>query len=288
LAARLRMQRAGYRPVYTTVAQLEGKQQAELAVSLTPKATSLSIKTNPEARVFLDGEKGGRTPVIRRVRKDTVRVRVEQPGFFPIDTLVPLLQTEKAQLDLQLERRPPANPEPPEEASPRYGALILNASPSSSVFVDGEGHPAGESVRVTAGEPHQVRVEHPDYGTCDTTVTVGTDGTETLTCHFEHRVRVRTGLSEPWANVYVDGANTGQSTPYDTLLTTGRAHDIGARIQRDPATTISGGTYRRRREEGDREVESKSFTGRSTTITLRPSFERTTHVIDSRASEPEP
>ena len=41
LAARLRMQRAGYRPVDTTMAQLEGKQQAELAVSLTPQATSL-------------------------------------------------------------------------------------------------------------------------------------------------------------------------------------------------------------------------------------------------------
>lgn len=40
LAARLRMQRAGYRPVDTTMAQLEGKQQAELAVSLTPQATS--------------------------------------------------------------------------------------------------------------------------------------------------------------------------------------------------------------------------------------------------------
>lgn len=287
-AARLRVQRAGYRPVDTTVAQLEDKQQAELAVSLTPKATSLSIETNPEARAFLDGEEEGRTPVIRRVRKDTVRVRVEQQGFFPIDTLVPLLQTEKAQLDLQLERRSPDDPEPPEEVSPRYGALTLNASPSGSVFVDGEGHPAGEAIRVTAGDPHQIRVEHPDYGTCDTTLTVETDRTETLTCHFEHQVGVRTGLDEPWANVYVDGANTGQSTPHDTLLTTGRTHDIGARIQRDPATTISGGTHRRHREAGDRDGGPKNFTGRSTTITLRPSFERKTHVIDFRASESKP
>ena len=42
LAARLRMQRAGYRPVDTTMAPLEGKQQAELAVSLTPQATRAS------------------------------------------------------------------------------------------------------------------------------------------------------------------------------------------------------------------------------------------------------
>jgi len=117
---------------------------------------------------------------------------------------------------------------------------------------------------------------------------MGTDGTETLTCHFEHHVCVRTGLSEPWANVYVDGANTSQSTPYDILLTTERTHDIGARIQRDPATTISGGTHRRRRETGDRDGGPKNFAGRSTTITLRPSFEQKTHVIDVRASESDP
>ncbi len=278
--ARIRVQRAGYVPT-DTLAQLEDRQAVDLTLPLSRISTSLSIKTDPpDAQVSIDGEEVGSAPVTRSVKKDTVRVHAEKQGRYPVDTTVSLAQTKQAQLSLELERPPP----PPDPDPKPTGTFTLDASPSGTVSVDGESHTAGQPIQVTAGEPHRIRIEHPSRGACDTTLAVEAGGEETLTCHFEHEVRVLTGLDEPWANVYIEGENTGQQTPHDVFLTTGSTYEIGARIQRDPDITISGGTH----EERDRAVEPRQFSGQSTTLTLRPSFEQQTHVIDFRTSESEP
>ena len=54
-----------------------------------------------------------------------------------------------------------------------------------------------------------------------------------------------------------------------------------------PGTVPSTRPWRSPRDAGDGGGGPKTFTGRSTTIMLRPSFERKTHVIDVRASESE-
>ena len=274
--AEVQVRQAGHVP-FDTIIQLEGKKEVDLELSLTREATPLRIRTNPVARVSLDGKSVGRAPLSRKIKKEHVRVRAERQGYSPVDTTVSLAQTEQARLKLQLD--PIEKPE---------GTFTLNASPSGTVSVDGERYTAGASIQVTVGERHQIRIEHPSYGRCDTTLTVEAGGNKMLTCHFEHAVRVQTGLNEPWTNVYIDGKNTGHQTPHDTFLTTGSVYEIGARIQRDPRTAISGGTHLKQWEESDRTAEQKKFTGRSTTITLRPSFVQKTHVVDFRASESEP
>ena len=274
--AEVQVRQAGYVPLDTTI-QMQGKENVDLQLSLTREATPLRIRTNPVARVSLDGKGMGRAPLSLKIRKEYVRVRAERQGYSPVDTTVSLAQTDQARLRLQLD--PTEKPE---------GTFTLNASPSGAVSVDGERHMAGEPIRVMAGERHRIRIEHPSRGACDTTLTVEADGDRTLTCYFKREVAVRMSPNEPWANVYIDGKNTGQQTPYNTFLTTGSAYEIGARIQRDPSIAISGGTHLEKWEDTNRTEEQKTFTGRSRTITLQPSFRQKTHVIDFRTTDSKP
>jgi serine/threonine protein kinase len=297
-SARIQVKRAGYVPT-DTVVRLEGKSEVDLELPLTRKSSSLSIQTTPEAQVSLDGEEIGRAPVTRDVREDTIEIHAERQGYYPVDTVVSPVQTERVQLSLRLKRRPrPSAPNDFPESSPPdnrsksseskpEGTLTLDSSHSGTVYVDGERRPAEQPIRVTAEESHQIRIQHPSRGACDTTLAVEAGGGKALTCYFDYEVRVPKGLDEPWANVYIEGKNTGQQTPYDTLLAAGKTYEIGARIQRDPGITVSGGTYRAYWEERDSTEGPNRFTGRSTTITLRPSFKQTAHIIDFQVrSEP--
>lgn len=177
----------------------------------------------------------------------------------------------------------PRNDDPPEE-EPAYGALTLNASPPGSVSasVDGDTRELGQSIQVRTGS-RQIRITHPDRGACERTLTVQEGESQTLTCHFEHQVIVR---SRPWANVYIDGENTGEQTQHSTRLATGRTYEIGVNIQRG-SYVISGGTYVRRGEESG-VLEKRDFSGSTMTISPQPSFEPQTHGIGFQVSESEP
>lgn len=263
-AAPVQIRRSGYVPVDTTI-ELENRGQVELNISLTRRATPLRIRAEPWARVTLDGEDVGRTPLNRTVRKDTVRVLLERDGYYPLDTLVSLTGTPQAQLDLQLERRP----------TPQYGHLTLNVEPEGNVYVDGTRRSVGESVRVPAGE-HQLRFQYGDYEK-DTTLALGVGETEALTCYFRHRVVVQ---SDPvWASVYVGGENTGSDTEYEMEREPG-TYEIEVRVGRGD-WEVTGGEYRR--SAGDRR-HVEQFSGPVKTLTLTPSFERETHVIDFQLS----
>jgi len=306
--ARIRLQQAGFIPIVDTVSQLADRPEVNLEYRLSVKPTPMTVQTRPKnAKVYLgDREKKiGRTPVtnyevdsrqFRQYAKNDslLRISIQKDGYRLRDTLIAIARTDQMQLEWRLEQRPP--PSAPDDSpdgnsgsgsessdNQSKGAFTLNASPSGTVYVDGQRHTAGQSIQVTAGEDHQVRIQHPSRGACDTTLTVEAGGTETLTCYFEHEVRVRTGLREAWVNVYFGGENTDQPTPHDTLLATGKTYEIGARIQRDPDRTISGGTHKERNTA----AAPNQFAGRSTTVTLRPGFERKTHIIDFQVrSEP--
>jgi serine/threonine protein kinase len=273
---------AGYEPV-DTVARLEGQRKVNLRLPLTRAATSLNVQSNPRGRVSLDGREVGRTPLARTLKKDTVRVHVEREGYFPTDTLVALAGLDEANLDVQLDRRPvETDPEPePEKA---FGTLTLDASPSGTVYVDGDRQATGQSIEVLANEEHQIRIEHPQRGACDTTLTVQEEESTTLKCYFKHRVAVR---STSFANVYLNGENTGESTPHQTRLATGDTYEVGINIQRE-SVEIPGGRYVRRAEESDRVLEQQKFTGSTITISPQPSFEPETHGIEFQVSESEP
>lgn len=296
---------------YVLFGQEAANDPSESAASETEerpsRTTQLSISTDPVGADVFSGETLlGVTPLERAVEGDSVTLRVQRPGYVPVDTTLRLADATEASLALSLTEEdsdqsvattdPSAQngdsePSSAEEAatdeesaaeqtepsSPARGTLTLSASPEGTVYVDGEARGSGGSIRVPAGT-HQISFRHPQYGRKDTTLTVSEGQTQELTCYFTHRVDVR---SEPWANVYIDGENTEEATPYNTELGAGTSYRIEVHIQRG-SYRVTGGEYRWR--VGDRRSQ-RDFSGEAITITLEPSFEETAHVIDFQIAE---
>lgn len=302
-SATIRVQKAGYVTRDTTLSQLDDTQQLALDLSLTREERSFTVQSIPEdAQVSIDGENKGSAPVDIQTRKESVRVEMTRDGYFPRDTLLAVAQVQD-EVEIQLEQRPQPNPPVGDngggsnenggsgETSSAFGRLSLGAAPSGSASsvtyeVDGESHERG-SIRVRAGSAHQVRIEHPDYGRCDTTLTVEEGGTQSLTCYFEHNVDVR---SRPFAQIFLDSENTGNSTNHTMRLETGETYEIGARILSRPYD-VTGGTYTRVSKGSDgvlNVLAKEEFDGSTKSITLRPSFQPETHGLDFRTTETEP
>ena len=298
--AQLRVQRAGFEPFDTTLSGLADRQEVALDVSLSRKERSFTVQSNPEAsQVSIEGEDLGRTPASYTTSKGSVRVRMEHDGYFPEDTLLAVAQIDQEALEMQLAPRPRPDPSGADGGgnrggngtntttgndSPTYGVLTLEASPSTSVSaeVDGESRPVGESIQVRTGR-REIRISHPQYGNCEKTLTVEAEETQTLTCHFAHRVVVR---SDPWAQIFLDGENTGESTNHKLRLQTGETYTIRARILSRPYT-VTGGTYQRIAAESYEVITEETFQGNTKSITLRPSFERETHGLEFRTTQSE-
>ncbi len=298
--AHVRVQQAGFEPFDTTLTRLADRQEVALDVPLSQKERSLTVQSNPEAsHVSIEGEDLGRTPTSYTTSKGSVRVRMEHEGYFPDDTLLAVAQIDQEEFEMQLDPRPQPTSNGDDNGgnssgndtntttgknSSTYGVLTLEASPSTSISaeVDGESRPAGESIQVRTGR-REIRISHPQYGRCEKTLTVEAEETQTLTCHFAHQVVVR---SDPWAQIFLDGENTGESTNHKLQLQTGETYKIRARILSRPYT-VTGGTYQRIAAESYEVISEETFQGNMKSITLRPSFERVTHGLEFRTTQSE-
>ncbi len=264
----------------------------------------LSIDTDPiGADVYQNGQLLGVTPLDRAVEGDSITLRVQKSGYVSVDTTVRFGGQERAALALTLDEESaeesgpatassePSNEEqepssntsspPAENAStpdpepdpPAQGTLSLRATPSGTVYVNGEARGSGGSIRVPAGT-HQVRFAHPQYGARDTTLTVRAGATEALTCYFEHPVSVRTDGA--WGNVFINGENTQTATGEAPFQLGADTYDVEVRIRRGDYV-VSGGVHRWIVGE---ERFSTPFSGSTRTLTLRPSFAEQQHVIE--------
>lgn len=294
--------------VYTPGTGTSSAGVAETEEGSSSTQARIKVSTEPiGADIYHQGELLGVTPFTHTVQGKLDTLRIQKQGYE--ETTVTVDGT-RASLTVPLEQEGPgqtvADAQSPEESTktgpqadngsdsgggetseatsdpappPEQGTLILDARPSGTVFVDGEAHSAGQSIRVPTGT-HKLRFEHPEYDTVkDTTVRVAPDDTHELTCYFTHEVTVRAQPS--WASVYLNGENTTKDTPYNTELGPGR-HQIRAHVAEQRGWEVTGGEYRRS-VGGER--RAGEFSGRVKTITLRPAFEQQTHVIDFRLSE---
>lgn len=281
--------------------------------------TRVTVNTEPSGGIlFLDENQIGEAPLDTSLGGEEVRVRATMAGRDTTDTLLALAQIQEADLNLPLdaldsggptaeastsaehsdngsstEDSPSGDSSDPAtddraEDEPTYGALVLNASPSSSVSatVDGEAQEVGQSIRVRTGT-REIRITHPERGSCDTTLTVQEGEEPALTCHFQHEVIVQTPLSATFAQVFINGDNTNRQTQFDTTLATGRTYRIEGRRQADEIT-VTGGSYLKRGDESGPIGDREEFDGSTKTVTLRPAFERMIHGITFEISDSGP
>jgi hypothetical protein len=117
----LKMTKKGYTD-YLDVFTVKPGQTTTLDIDLLPMAGILEVTANvPEARVFVDGEFVGTTPLETEVLIGKRSVRVKKAGYYDFIRTIKSIAGKTAELDVQLKAMPagstpyrPAPPEPPE------------------------------------------------------------------------------------------------------------------------------------------------------------------------------
>lgn len=207
------------------VRKAEGTQ-VMMSLAAAP-ATAISIRTQPSgASVAINGEIVGITPLEPyAVGPGTMKVRLVRDSYQADEFDVTLKEGQDTSLVVQLKSLAVAS------------QLVLGVVPSGSISVDGKVQQSG-AVDVTAGS-HTLLFAHPQYGSKTITVDVRQGETKRLTCYFETSISVN---AQPvYGYIWVDGKNTGVTTPAEYSLAPGK-HRV----------TVKRNGYRA--EEGERDV----------------------------------
>jgi len=114
----------------------------------------------------------------------------------------------------------------PEAAAPvkTNSVLILNAVPSADIFVDKNKIASGTSeiVRsnVSSGQ-HKIKFVNTQFGTKELNLDINNQESKSITCYFRQQINIQSLNVKGdafWGNIYINGKNTGKTTPGDTLL----------------------------------------------------------------------
>ena len=102
--------------------------------------------------------------------------------------------------------------------------LVLNAVPSSDIYVDKNkiASNTNEIIRssVAAGQ-HKITFTSSEFGSKELTLKLNKDESKTLTCYFRQQINIQSLNVKGdafWGTIYINGENTGKTTPGDTLL----------------------------------------------------------------------
>ncbi len=102
--------------------------------------------------------------------------------------------------------------------------LVLNAVPSADIFLDNKkiASKTSEIIRsnVSAGK-HNVRFSNSKYGSNQLTLNVNDKQSKSITCYFRQQINIQSlniNNDAFWGTIYINGTNTGKTTPGDTLL----------------------------------------------------------------------
>lgn len=239
-----------------------GKTLFGTAESLPPAI--VAIHSQPAgATVILDGDSVGVTPLQEfPLQNQTPHLQLKKEGFIGIDSTVKAQHGQRSTFSFMLAARPVpmhsdemSDPQtvktagqdsPPardagSETQPQKSVkpvadppatLTVQAVPSGSVRI------LSHSDFVTANTPnaynlsagaYTVRFQHSQFGSIDTTVALRAGEKKYLICYFESYLNVQTLLENEnsiWANVVVDGENTGESTPLADYILLPGEHTI--------------------------------------------------------------
>ena len=106
--------------------------------------------------------------------------------------------------------------------------LILNAIPRATIYVDNSkiASNTNETIRnyVSPGK-HKVTFINSELGSKDLVLNVSNKQSKTITCYFRQQINIQSlniNGDAFWGTIYINGINTGKTTPGDTLLGEGK------------------------------------------------------------------
>ncbi len=115
----------------------------------------------------------------------------------------------------------------PVEKKIEYATFILNAKPKGSIYIDNKLVSSNTdeviSKQVTTGK-HLIKFVNSEYGSTQINLNIKPNQTKNLTCYFQQQVNIQSLNSNGdafWGSIYINGTNTGKTTPSDILLSPG-------------------------------------------------------------------
>ncbi len=179
----------------------------------------LAVTSNPSgAEVFINNIKAGKTPLVRdSLSINGYAIAIKKSGFEDWSSSNFNVKAGNNNIDVNLT--------PVAVKANAY--LNLNVVPSGNIFVDNSriASNTSEVIRssVAAGK-HTVKFVSSLYGSKETTVDLDKKQVKSLTCYFRQQVNIQslnTAGVAFWGSIYINGKNTGKTTPGDTLLAPG-------------------------------------------------------------------
>ncbi|MFO7525257.1 MAG: serine/threonine-protein kinase [Ignavibacteriaceae bacterium] len=184
-----------------------------------PLFSSLSISSEPAgASVFINDKNVGNTPLlVDTLKNEMYNIKIRMNGYEQWLASNYQLFEGTNNLNVQLK---------PVNVAESKATLILKAEPEGTIYVSNRKlESSGNTVNaeVTSGR-HTVKFVHPKFGTKETTVNLSANETKNLTCYFQQQVTIQSLNNSGdafWGTIYINGENTGRTTPGDIVLGTG-------------------------------------------------------------------
>jgi hypothetical protein len=190
--------------------------------------SSLEITSVPAgASVWIDGRKQGVTPGTFKVSAGHHRVRLGRKGSIPQDVPVAeFVPNTPQKMNVTLTDAPAGSDVVgPGSGEGPVGTVTIHVEPSATYTVDGKPMgEAGPSTSLILKPGHYVvRAENPQYGVQEWPVDVKADGLIQLEHDFvaASAATVHVSSSNDPARVFLDGTDTGKSTPCDLRVPPG-------------------------------------------------------------------
>lgn len=185
----------------------------------TPLISSLSISSEPAgASVIINNKNVGKTPlVVDTLKSEMYNIIIRMSGYE--QWLASDYQLFEGTNNLNVQLKPVI-------ASESKATLILKAEPEGTIYVSNrklESSGNAVNTEVTSGR-HSVKFVHPQFGTNETTVNLSANETKSLTCYFQQQITIQSLNNSGdafWGTIYINGENTGRTTPGDLLLGAG-------------------------------------------------------------------
>jgi hypothetical protein len=190
--------------------------------------SSLDISSEPEgASVWIDGKKIGLTPAILKLSAGHHRVRLGKKGFIPQDVPVAdLIANTPTKVKVPLTAAPEGSDVVgPGSGEGPVGTVTIHVDPPATFMVDGKpmgGTGASTSLILKPGH-YVVRAENPQYGAQEWPVDVKANGLIQLEHDFvaATAATVHVSWGSDVAKVFLDGTDTGKSSPCDLKVPPG-------------------------------------------------------------------
>lgn len=187
----------------------------DTVIHSTNLVSSLAINTEPTgATVLINKKNVGKTPLlIDTLRSELYDITIRLSGYEQWTTTGYRLFEGMNNLNIPLSQI----------TTTSVSTLILKSEPGGSIFIGnrqvGSGSDAVNS-EVASGR-HNIKFVHPQFGEKTLTVNLSPNETKNITCYFQHNVTIQS-LNKSgdafWGTIYINGENTGRTTPADLLL----------------------------------------------------------------------